>query len=728
MKKTLMVFILLVVVSGCTQTPEQKIAALYTEAISSMESHQIAKAQKAIDEINEINSVSTEGLYLKGLLLEYQLQALDAFEVYTWLMSRTPEYDKTYERMFGILTELEGNLDAAYAANEFTKRTNDELEGELLTAASYSNQEKYAVADGIYATRIKANDENRPFFLLLSSLTQLKLGNVDSSKTLYSTAWQNTTGTPRMYTTAAKIMAERGHLDSAAVLSEKAATAATSTFFDKVAHFRLLLDIGYFGMARGFRHKQFGPLDTLTENKLNLEYAFATGERYLIRDVSDYSRLIAKNNFTSITEDLKARGEIHDNLSLVQDQSMLVGRLMNEEHPILFRDFTKAYSLKLLVRYERNIDSYNKIKEISGFRANDIELTMSSLFLKYQTKGFDSLKPDLERMEQAYATNPYWMRRVGSLYKYGDTRSMEKIYLKVLRQLPYFPEAFKDLVEFYLKDNNPGKAIRLFSNFPLYEQTNPMMSLLKAKAFVYAKEFDSVVTAIEPAMHAAGGSIAEYGEVAEGLYKNNQVAVLNELLTKLNTLCPDNVDVKVLAADYALKQKEYAAAKALIDKAVTVEPDNVDFLSRQVAARFYTGDKDAAIKIFNDLYEIHSTNPYLSLYASKCMADNKTQLEKASNIARGAVFNLYGSVEATTNLCYVYIQSGRYDLAWGEGSKAVMVDSLYAPAHYWKGKAGFLKDKLKHKEDIKTALNKGLQIGLPSDLATDAQAILKELK
>ncbi|MEW5993850.1 MAG: hypothetical protein AB1744_05575, partial [Candidatus Zixiibacteriota bacterium] len=145
--------------------------------------------------------------------------------------------------------------------------------------------------------------------------------------------------------------------------------------------------------------------------------------------------------------------------------------------------------------------------------------------------------------------------------------------------------------------------------------------------------------------------------------------------------------------------------------------------AHRARALYYLGQRAEAFDIFErniDSAHFNVTNNY---YFSRILATEQTDLNRASNLARRAVFDSRHDLKVWMNLCYVYYQAGRYDLSRGEAGKATHKYAT-APEPYFRLGMAMHKEG---KEGARENLEKAIELGLRGDHLETARQTLADL-
>jgi tetratricopeptide (TPR) repeat protein len=127
------------------------------------------------------------------------------------------------------------------------------------------------------------------------------------------------------------------------------------------------------------------------------------------------------------------------------------------------------------------------------------------------------------------------------------------------------------------------------------------------------------------------------------------------------------------------------------------------------ARAFYgLGRKDDSYKLFDSILAVDSYDPYGSLLYSRVLAEENKNPDKAQNLARQAVLISDPTQQPTLNLAYVYLKTGRPDLATGAGMRGVEMYPQDPEAYFLLGWAQSAANKPGAKENLQKAISLGL--------------------
>lgn len=731
MRHILILSLIALLLVSCSKSPEENIADLYANARTAMENLQFDEAERYLEELHQADSTTPLYEFGHGLLLEYKLQPFDALIYYTGLLDTDPSFDSAYIRTLEIYREVDALDDFFLKAGEYSQKKTNPMLSSAYIGESYFNRHNYSVAQTAFKQSILTAKSDSSYYEMLLARTYLRQGDFDSATVYYEQAMSKPNKPVRTFEVAADYLEDHGYYDSALTVHRLALDQQDATFFTKKKYFQRLLDLNRLTDARQFIDSlELAGADTLVQYGFKLAYAFKTKEPYLLRDVSSVHRLLAGNTFTAILYDMRSRGIIHDELSLGQDDMRIGGRLVKESLPAEFEDFMIYYAARVYFDDGHGVNSTVKLEKMEGLRTTFPEVKMRLLTCWFDADKGDEALVEAKMLNEEHLEDPYWQWHLADFYRNLFVPKYELAEFSLLRTLRlsgYFPEAMHDYIDVLIAMKNYNKALNVLSQFPAYSENNPSFILSRAKLHYLNDEYDKGLAAMKEYLPYFSYDLTVIKEIARYLYRHDKTDALADFLGALPLDSTTNADLLLMGTKYALRTGEADKAVSYMARAIAEEPTNPIIGTLYQIARYNNGEKEDVFFKLDSITTLHSTNPHVAYYISKLMAREQTDLNKAANLARTAVFGSGGDVEYMTNLSYVYYQMGRYDLAKGEAIKSRNVDTTYGPAYF---RLAMAYNKL-HDENAaalaKENLQKALDAGIWGDLKEEASALLKKM-
>lgn len=719
---------LMIEIVGCSKSPEQKINDLYNRGLSYIQSYNYDAADTAFNKIENIDPQSPWGLYGVGLVFENKLQYYDALAIYLTLNKAQPSFAPAFAGTYRIYNHLGYNQYAQHAAGTYSKLAKDSLKAQILLAKAFFNSGEY-IASRKELTKINTpSSADKERINMIIAQTYIMEGKIDSAQNIVNNVMTSPAQTSEFYFEAANYFEKAGFIDSAMVLSKISTTIKNTHFNPTIQHFYRALRNKYFYEAHTIiKNLKKQKADQALLAGMDIEYNLALNNRRKLNELGGLYQAKYSQTLSAIIYQIKCSGAVDDLLTIGQDINALKAILKKSNYEPEFVDFFNLEAVLLFDHYEQSTISLDKLQSISGILSNNENLKLHIALTSYIVGKFKDALDMLKLYTKYHSYRPDWLTGIGDVYSHQGLKKYdlaEASYQNALKINKWYQPAFEHYVKMFEKQKKHKKALSVFSDYPHFEKNNPTIKLLKSKILIENNNFTEGLELFKNNIKKVKENISLYTDLISILNKKNRPAEKEQIVDMLTNNCSQNVDALIYLAEYKGDNNDYQASLDFVKQAEKFEPNNPDVLTLKARALYYLGEKPKAFEIFETINKTHPNNAKNLYYYSHLLAKDKTDFNKASNLARSAVFNSYGDPNYVLNLSYVYYQMGRYKLSRGEATKARNVQRDNPLPYFRIGLASY---KLGDKKDAQKNLNKAIRLGLRGKDLKTAREILKQL-
>ena len=732
MKKSVILLSLLLLAFGCSKAPKDQKQDLFDKGMSLLDDYQYAEADSTFAKISNLDPTSPFGLFGQGLVLQRKQQYYDAISLYMTIADVSPQFAPAARELYHCFTELGYRADAVTSALTYNRLKPEDRDSYLCLARAFLYADNPTRAAEVAAQGVtKVSTDVAPLELIQAAAYQAG-GKLDSASILSGKAFANSSKSLEFLEAAADYFETKGEIDSAMAMSRLAyeegkSTETTLQYID-----------------RGIRTKYFDAasrtLTQLSENKvpdlpvttMRLRLNIASGDRVSARHAGDSLQILDPVSISSVMNDITSRATVGDMLTVSQDIPVLENRLKDGNFAEPFRQFMKYAIAILYAHYELSPPTIAKLSGIHDVHANYREVKLR-LALGYFTVGLtDSCLKYVDIAYNGHQNQPEWLTQIGDIYSYISMRRYKdaaKMYKLALEKNGWYVPALEGYVAMYADRGLQDSALMVFDQYKYFAEKNPLLALDKAQTLVDAGKVSEGIDLFSQEIPSDRGNTSRFRKLLESLEKQDpsKIKQVNDLLVKLNS---DNARSMVLAALYDIRFNQARNALDYANKALQLDTALSNAWVEKAHAMYASGDKSGGIRLFEENLKRFPADARNQFYLSSVLADEKIDFDRASNLARQAVFNSFGDPEYVLNLSQVYYRMGRFDLSRGEAWKASNALKDDPAPYFLLGMANFhLKagGKDVQKGDIKDNLQKALRLGLAGTDKDSAQVVLRKL-
>lgn len=716
--------------SACSNTPD-KIEVSINGVKTQLKNLDFKKAENILEQLKASDTTSPDNIYVEGLIYEYKMLYIDALAQYETLIESYPEYADAYAGAYRCYKNLGSSSEMFASARGYKNFAPDAKEGNFIMAEALLEAGDYFQARRNYQL-INAESENPTADIYIAytfAIQDLK----DSTDFYLKRGKENSDLSDYRFVKALSDYYNLvGQNDSSLTVIQEYINQHPYELSYYIDYFKLALSLGYYSETNRvinlLEEKNISPYIT---KWLNLKLAYDRDDSYYIRNQISYYFMLNNKLLTLILRSMQARSYLVEEKASGQDYIYFTGQLARSSYPQRFKEFGKYYATLEIARRENSTASYSDLTTLEGGYAEYRESVTAALLNAYKIGLFDEAIARADSLKQEYTGSPVWLNDLGKFYADEDIEKYAKaagVYRLALASRPLFPELFGNFINMYIQKKDYKEALKLYNDDKLL-RNDPAFDLVKAKLYLLDDQFDQFTAQLEKGLKVDSGNIRELKRIYDILLKRENKEEMSAYLNTIKNYTENNSQLLLLAGELSLYLEEYDEASVLLSKAEKLDPVDPNIQIHKARSLFYNGDKEDAYKIFEEIVKSHPNMPDNNMYYSLFLASENKDMQKAANLARGAVFGSMGTSKYQLHLSYVYYMMGRYDLAKGEAYKAMTTDRTNPETYYQLGRSwAKLSDREGYDINAIDALNKSIELGLRGEHLEEANKLLKALK
>ena len=724
MKKVLVISILVALMAGCSQTPEEKLESLTAKVMMQIDEYKFEEAHATVEEIGQLNPGSPLIPYSRGLILERQLCYLDAAHEYMLVATVDPDYVPALEGLCRSFSHLGEYSFAVRAASDLVQLHPDDPKQRLRFAEALIGVGQFRAAEREISAAAKMGAHPSLIDLITARLLHLRY-EIDTAQVIRRQAVKDLPETVECLMSAADLYETVGLIDSSIVFSRRALKSAPDDHDVLLNHFYRCIRLQYFCDARlaitGIEASDGGEI---VRAGMLLRYYRAAGRHSHAKRASDYYRRLTNVSLMSVFLDIHARAEGYDLMSAGSDLRILQSMIAEQDYLLEFKRYMSYLLLTQSPVVLIDVEKTQAMQELPSTYGNTIEVKTRIALFMHKTGDFEGYKEYVTLLEEHHRSQPDWLTGIADLNTNRGIRKYnqaERLYTRALEINRWYRPAFENMVAMYQRLHQYPEALAIIEKYPYFEQTYPQVRLTKALILAGNKQFEEALVILTDNYMLSRGDLSSLREFMDIAGLNGNTEAVGKAIELLLALDSDPRALQ-LAAVWSCKSGEYQQGLDLSDRALSFE-DDADSYAIRAWALHGLGRKNEAFELFEENRSRDRDNYATSYYYSYLLASDKIDLDRASNMAREALFDSYADFDVWMNLCYVYYQAGRYDLCRGEALKASRTYATQAEPFYWIGMAM----EREGKEAARENLLKAIMLGLTGDKLERAQELVEKL-
>lgn len=724
MKKLLVISILAALMAGCSQTSEDKLESLNATAQAQIDEYKFEAARATIEEIGEVDPGSLSIPYYRGLILERQLCYLDAAHEYMFIGSIDPEYTPALEGMCRSFSNIGEYTYAVRAGSELVKLHPGDPAMRLIFADALTGFGQYRAVERELLAAAKMGASENVIKLKLARVLHLR-GEIDSAGVARREALKDIPESAESLRSAADLYEAVGQIDSSIAFSRRALEAAPNDHENVLDHFRRCTRLNYL-------YDALLTIDAITESDggefartgMLIEYYRAAGLHLDTRRAANVYRALTNHSLMSVVFDIAARAEGYDLTSSTTDLATVKSMIKRGDYLPEFKEYMSYLLVVRIPLILMDLEDLKTMRELPNKYANGVDVKTRVARLMHRTGDFDGYKEFVALLEEYHRSEPEWLTGIANVNADIGVRKYdqaERLYTRALEINRWYLPAFEKMTAMFRTLHQYSDAMAVFENNPHFERTYPLIRLNKALILAESNQFEEALAILTDNYMLAIGDLSflrEFLDIAASKGNTEVVRIVSDLLIAQES-APRALQ---LAAVWACQLGDYQQGLDLSGRALAIE-DFAPSYATKAWALHGLDRKDEAYELFEENRVKDRNNAVNNQYYSYLLASDGVDLDKASNIAREALFGSYSDFEMWMNLCFVYYQAGRYDLCRGEASKAARNHQKRPEPSYWLGMAMAKEGNEAARENFQ----KAIMLGLVGDKLEEAQEMVEKL-
>ena len=724
MKKVLVISLMVALLAGCSQTPEEKLESLFATTLTQIDDYKFEGARATIEEIGELNPGSPLIPYSRGLILERQLCYPDAAHEYMLVATVDPEYAPALEGVCRTFSHLGEYSFAVRAASDLVRLHPDDPDRRLMLAEAMIGIGQSRAAEREMSKAADLGAHPTIIDLMTARILHLRY-EVDTARVIREQTMKDLPESVECLLGAADLYEMVGLIDSSIIFSRRALEIAPEDHDVLLNHFYRSIRLRYFYDARmAIAHIEASDGGEVVRAGMLLRYYRAAGKHSHAKQASDDYRRLTDISLMSVYLDIHARAEGYDLISADSDLQV-IQRLIAEGQYLPEFSRYMTYSLLVLTPVAlTGVEHIQPLQELPKEYANALEVKTRVALVMHKTGDFDGYNEYITLLEEYHRSQPDWLTGIADVNSDRGIRKYaqaERLYTKALEINRWYRPAFENMVAMYRRLRQYPEALAVIEKYPHFEQTYPLIRMNKALILAENKQFQEALTILTDNFVLAKGDLSYLREFLETAGWKGSTEAVGSAIDLLRGQDSDP-DALQLVAEWSCRLGNYQEGLEFSDRALALE-DNADSYAIKAWALHGLDRKNEAFDLFEENRTRDRDNVATNYYYSYLLANDQIDLDRASNIAREALFDAYGNLEVWMNLCYVYYQAGRYDLCRGEALKALHSYTSRPEPFYWIG----LAMEQEGNEAARENLQKAIILGLAGDKLEKAQELVDKL-
>ncbi len=718
----------ILIAAGCSESPQEKQTRLYNEAVEALADYQFGTATEKFTEIREIEPDSPLPFYGKGLTYEGLHQYYDALRIYMTLTNSQPSFADAHGSTYRMLKLLDLPLDALEAAVDYRDLLTGDPDAALVMADALLLNNVPGRSHS-YLDSALVEGANPGAVAMLRARTYIAQDDPDAADSVYEEGLAKANASADVYAQAVDYLENIGLIDSAVTMSRKAMELAGDNYRHTERHFAAGIDNNYFHVPRAIlsRYKALGVPDSILYI-LEAHLYHAADKITLAKDALDKFVGLADVGITTRIDEAIIRMKASDERTMLQNFDALLVQSVNENWDDEFQELL-IYKMGIIAgEMMEGPEAYTQLEKVrEDFHGRrDYSVLMARAFLR--TGRWDQFDSALAHVEKYYRTNPSWLLGFADIFSFPFVHEWDKaaeFYGRALERDLWLAPALENWVAMYRYLDQPEKAAELFDTYPHFPERFPELAMLEGICRVEAGQVERGTDLFLMNAGDDRGDMSLFMELYDALndiWDEPHMERLAAWLAEHDSEIPDGL---ILASEIRADMQQFQQANQLADAAITLESDNLDAHAAKARALYGLGEVDAAIALLEE--NLSKTHYHIrsNYWLSRILALEGQDSHRAQNLARQAIFDSGQKMHEWLNLSFIYLQTGRYDLARGESLKMSRTFAGEPEPLYYLGVAYYMEGK---NQEAQEKLNEAIEAGLAGPLLDDARSVLNNIK
>lgn len=726
--KRFIAVILMVALWGCSKSPKDEITQKFEQGMAELEQGRYTTADSTFRKLMADHPIDPRGLYGTGLVLERQQQVFDALGVFLKVNKVNRTFSPALLSMGRVFRNI-GESDLAAAAYLECTGLPDSAGAAAANFTVVRCDERQTKSATEALTMADTSGADKTSLELIRARILAQRMQFDSADAAYADVAKEALSSPATTQLAADFLEDRGLIDSSIRTSAGSSETKGRLDFDAVYdHFRRSLKHRYYWQARqAIARLSLGDTTSLTYLGLRTQYGLSTGEIYLASQATSKFMRKGNNSVTSYIYDADVCLRKGDYSSVTQNAD-LAPRLAIEGTDTT--GFARYLLGMVLVRYaqaEENAQLAADLSLSTGWAADRRDYVLTYLQQFIRLGAAEPYNQSIKTITGRHGSDPDWMSGVGDIWVDQLARQLDSADLYYSRALtvdPSYWPAAQNFVRACMHLGEFKRAIGFLERYPQIVSSQPQLALDRALCLVHTGEVEQGSSAFQAVLPKVKGDALRVEMMSRLLEAKGRVDLDGSLIRLLLLLDEKNPDALLLAATRDNDYGNFQSAMETAERGLAIEPDNVNLQVQRARAQYGKGDKANAKLQLRLLMKGNSGSVPVNLYLSAMMAGDKDSLDMIQNFARAAVFWESGSRRAINNLAYVYLQSGRPELAEGDIQAVLPQHPDWGDTKYLLGVAQLAQGNI---SGARQNLTQALELGIPAGYRAKAEELLAKL-
>ncbi|MBD3402712.1 tetratricopeptide repeat protein [candidate division GN15 bacterium] len=714
MKRSLIIFVTLLALAGCSQTIEEKRDDLYAKGMEQLERFQFEEADSTFREVLWTDTLSFKGPAGIALTQERQFFHWDALNYWMRIAERNPQSYSAALAMMRIYRRLDlprqALIRATFASNSDSAGSHVQIECARLCLAN----DQYDAARRYAATAFEQG-ESKAMTDVIIGHTYLLTGQPSAGDAMIRQSLTDAEPTPLFYHCVADYFESHGLRDSAMHYSRAGIELPESDFNDMTEHFRRALRLGYLAEARGLIDSvtAIGGTTSLS-HVLNLYYYWAAEQPYQALVANGELAKMQKRALSPHVFGAMAHAEASNFTMVVGELNAIANMLSRGNFELAFKDFM-SYRLAILqAELDDPVGALHRLRNLETYRLSDIEHSLTELYLVKVTRQPELFEQMLDSLRQIRVSDPMYLTRLANVCGDSAIKRIDdaaELYAQALSHEPAYRPAFENWLVMLDREREYARALEVCERYPDFIRYHPDLAAMQAMLKVKDEQFADGVAELAEAMPAIRGYVELPRETLWWLHRHYRADDARQVAATITSLAPNNPDMLSIAAETYNRLADHSEALSMAERALEAEPDAPAALVHKAYALHNLDNPDEAREMFADIYARYPDHRALLRFYPLVLArsDDPADRAEAENLARRGVLAGLDVLEGWLTLCHVYMLVGRPDLAYGEANRAAAAYPEWPQPQYYMGYAMYLEEQPGAREKLEQAIEMGLQ-------------------
>ncbi len=728
MKHLLIALSLIVLITGCSKSPEEKQKRLYGDAVEALDEFKFDEAQAVGQQLSQAVPGSPMARFVTGLAHERRLHFYDALGEYVAITNSHPSFADAHIAAWRMYMELNLMPEAMMEATEYRKLLPQDGVAAVAMALTMIRSELAGRAHAYLDTAV-TQGVDASVAAMIHARAYIVEDMPHQADSVYEAGLVGADGRAEVYAEAANYLEALGLVDSAVVMSRKALTASKNNFDQAVRHARLATRNNYFlevdNVLAQLRSNEV-PVGVV---KLLEAFRYdAAGTVTLAKEAIDQSNIQGDANISTRMYESEIKIKASDELALMNNYQVLSALLVREGYDPEFQE-VMFYLLGLQAgSWLQGTMGIPFLKDVRPKFQNRAPLRSLFTLALYESGRVEEFNQLVDEILKFHRNQVDWVTGLGTIYadrEVHDYDKMAEYFTQALELNPWYQPAFAKWVATYRFLGRYDDIAKLFETYAHFPERFPQLAMLEGICLVEGGMVERGMDVYAMNAPMARGDEKLHRQMYQALRKHWSTAQMGQFADWLKENGGQNAHLLTLAATLKVDIGEKEAGLALADAVLQVKPDLVDAAAQRARALYLMGQTDEAIALLQRNIEIDQFHVPSNYWLARLLALQGRDANKAQDLARRAVFDSNQGINEWCNLSYVYLKTGRFDLARGEASKMTRSFAGEPLPLFCLGMALYMEQK---PVEAKNRLQEAIDKGLVGEALIEAKDVLSKLR